>query len=72
MNHPALSSFIWSKAELRRGDYKIVDGCAALTAGYAMLFYIRKRLGLREGPWTRDSRTQHIVAADVANGAAPR
>jgi hypothetical protein len=45
-------------------DYNMVDGRAALTVRYAMLFCVLKRLGLLEWALTRDLRTQHIGAAN--------
>ncbi|MFC3086703.1 WYL domain-containing protein [Tabrizicola soli] len=68
--HPKLSA--GQQAVVAR-DYGMVDGRAALTTRYAMLFYVLKRLGLLEDARSRDPRTQHIVAeSDAAVAAALR
>lgn len=65
--HPGLS--VGTRAVVAK-DYNIVDGRAIQAVRYAMLFYVLRRLGLLEGAWTGDPRTQHIVAANEREVAA--
>jgi hypothetical protein len=45
-------------------DYGMKNGIKLLEVRYAMLFYVLRRLGLRDNPETKNPRTQHIVVVN--------
>lgn len=65
--HPDLTE---SQKAVVAKDYGMAGGSAVLTARYAMLFYVLKRLGLLGDAAQLPARSQHIVVINRAETAA--